>query len=105
MTLCGWTWLLACPSTARRSLDRLMSGCAAAAIDDAEGRPRLPISDVPVVTRLYEVSDRRPDDSDYCEDGCRDTVVGRLAFARNHSGPERRAVEERVTHLAQSRWA
>jgi hypothetical protein len=68
---------------------------AAAAIDDAEGRMRLPISDVAVATRLYEVFDRTPDDSDYCDDGCRGTVEERLVFARNRYDPERRAVEKR----------
>jgi hypothetical protein len=68
---------------------------AAAAIDDAEGRTRLPISDVAVATRLYEFSDRTPDDSDYCDDGCRGTVEERLVLARNRYDPERRAVEKR----------
>jgi len=68
---------------------------AEAAIEDAAGKPRLPISDVSVATRLYEIPDRTPDESEYCDDGCRGTDEESLAFARNRYEPERRAVEER----------
>jgi hypothetical protein len=74
---------------------------ASTAIEDAAQRPRVPISNVSVVTRLFEIPDRTPEDSQYCDDGCRGSDEESLAFARNRYEPERRAVEKRgVTSCA-----